>query len=176
MCCDSCPPAPPCGHSRTHLAAAPQTAALATSAAAAGALAYYATADVQRKFELVSATGPLVRLLDPETSHKLGIWTARLGLFPRETRPDPEPLRVQLWGRTFPNPLGEGQQPPQSALLRRGGGATLSSAARILCGAGRLHGKWCCVKGSARPSGVSPLSSSQLTGLRALPVRSSCGV
>jgi dihydroorotate dehydrogenase len=47
-----------------------------------------------------------VRLLDAETSHKLGIWAAKLGTFPVESRPDPDSLRVKLWGRTFPNPLG----------------------------------------------------------------------
>lgn len=73
--------------------------------AAAG---FYATLDVQKKFELASATGPLLRSLDAETSHRIGILAARYGLFPRETRPDAECLKVQLWGRTFPNPIGEG--------------------------------------------------------------------
>ena len=41
-----------------------------------------------------------------ETSHKFGILAARLGLFPRETRPDPPSLRTTVWGREFPNPLG----------------------------------------------------------------------
>ncbi|KAF8069615.1 hypothetical protein HT031_001732 [Scenedesmus sp. PABB004] len=83
-----------------------KVAAAAGGAAALAAVGYYSSLDVQRRFELASATGPLVRLLDPETSHKLGIWAARLGAFPRETRPDPESLRVTLWGRTFPNPIG----------------------------------------------------------------------
>lgn len=59
------------------------------------------------KFQLASATGPLVRTLDAETAHRVGILAARYGLFPKETRPDPESLRVQVWGRTFPNPIGE---------------------------------------------------------------------
>lgn len=83
-----------------------QTAALAGTAAAAGGAAYYATLDAQRRFEVASATGPLLRLLDPELSHRAGILAARFGLFPRETRPDPESLKVTLWGRTFPNPIG----------------------------------------------------------------------
>lgn len=83
-----------------------QTAALAGAAATLGGAAFYSTLDVQRRFELASATGPLVRLLDPETSHKAGILAARLGLFPKETRPDPDSLRVKLWGKTFTNPLG----------------------------------------------------------------------
>lgn len=87
--------------------ASTQTAAVAGTAAAAAAFGYYATLDVPKKFELASATGPLLRTLDAETSHKLGILAAKYGLFPRETRPDPEILKVQLWGRTFPNPIGK---------------------------------------------------------------------
>ncbi|EFN56854.1 hypothetical protein CHLNCDRAFT_22067 [Chlorella variabilis] len=55
---------------------------------------------------LPSAAGPLVRLLDAESSHRFGILAAKLGLFPRETRPDPPSLRTTVWGRQFPNPLG----------------------------------------------------------------------
>ena len=51
--------------------------------------------------------GPLVRLLDVETSHNVGLLAAKLGLFPKETRPDPPSLRTVVWGREFPNPLGE---------------------------------------------------------------------
>ncbi|KAL4443365.1 hypothetical protein ABPG75_011102 [Micractinium tetrahymenae] len=60
----------------------------------------------QLEFDLASATGPLVRLFDVETSHKMGILAAKLGFFPRETRPDPPSLRTTVWGREFPNPLG----------------------------------------------------------------------
>lgn len=62
--------------------------------------------DVNTRFQLASATGPLIRTLDAETAHRVGILAARFGLFPKETRPDPESLKVQLWGRTFPNPIG----------------------------------------------------------------------
>jgi hypothetical protein len=72
------------------------------------ALGFYSGTDAHMKFELASATGPLVRLLDPETSHKLGILAAKMGLFPTETRKDPQSLRVNLWGKQFSNPLGEG--------------------------------------------------------------------
>lgn len=89
--------------------ATPQ-AVVATSAGALGAgLVWYKTTDIQRQFELASASGSLLRLMDPETSHKLGIFAAKMGLFPTETRPDPEVLRVSLWGRQFPNPIGEEQ-------------------------------------------------------------------
>ncbi|KAL4429217.1 hypothetical protein ABPG77_010196 [Micractinium sp. CCAP 211/92] len=60
----------------------------------------------QLHFDLVSTTGPLVRLFDAETAHKIGILAAKLGFFPRETRPDPPSLRTVVWGREFPNPLG----------------------------------------------------------------------
>lgn len=81
---------------------------MATSAGALGAgLVWYKTTDIQRQFELASASGSLLRLMDPETSHKLGIFAAKMGLFPTETRPDPEVLRVSLWGRQFPNPIGK---------------------------------------------------------------------
>jgi dihydroorotate dehydrogenase len=57
-------------------------------------------------FALFSATGPLVRLTDPETAHKIGIWAFKNGLSPVDPRPDPTSLEVRLWGKTFPNPLG----------------------------------------------------------------------
>eukprot|EP00882_Tetradesmus_deserticola_P030848 GHRQ01034824.1.p1 GENE.GHRQ01034824.1~~GHRQ01034824.1.p1 ORF type:complete len:336 (+),score=109.21 GHRQ01034824.1:260-1267(+) len=83
-----------------------QSAALAGGAAVAAALGYYTTLDVQKKFELASAAGPLLRSIDAEEAHRIGILAAKWGLFPRETRSDPDCLRLQLWGRTFPNPIG----------------------------------------------------------------------
>lgn len=71
-----------------------------------GTLMVYRNDFKQLEFDLASATGPLIRSLDMETSHKFGILAARLGLFPRETRPDPPSLRTTVWGREFPNPLG----------------------------------------------------------------------
>lgn len=82
--------------------------------------------------------GPLVRLFDVETSHKIGILAAKLGLFPRETRPDPPSLRTTVWGREFPNPLGGSSNPAFCPLLPiflfpfyptgRGGGAAGEAA------------------------------------------------
>lgn len=83
-----------------------QGAIIAGSAAVAAAVTGYQFLDVSTKFQMASATGPLIRLLDAETAHRVGILAAQYGLFPRETRPDPESLKVQLWGRTFPNPIG----------------------------------------------------------------------
>lgn len=60
----------------------------------------------QLQFDAISATGPVIRLLDPETAHMVGIWAAKAGLFPKETRPDPPCLTTTVWGREFSNPLG----------------------------------------------------------------------
>jgi hypothetical protein len=87
-----------------------QGAVIAGSAAVAAAVTGYQFLDVNTKFQLASSTGPLIRMLDAETAHRVGILAARFGLFPRETRPDPESLKVQLWGRTFPNPIGKPDQ------------------------------------------------------------------
>lgn len=79
---------------------------LATGLATAGGLAYYLNAPVEKQFELASASGGLLRRLDPEVAHKAGVWAAKMGLFPRDDRPDPKSLRTKVWGRTFPNCIG----------------------------------------------------------------------
>ena len=61
----------------------------------------------ETQFSLISAMGPAFRLLDPETTHTLGIEAAKLGMFPKETRPDPAILGLQLWNKQFKNPIGE---------------------------------------------------------------------
>lgn len=60
----------------------------------------------QLQFEAVSATGPLVRLLDAETAHNVGIWATKHGLLPVETRAEPASLATTVWGRDFKNPIG----------------------------------------------------------------------
>ena len=72
----------------------------------AGSFAVYRNDPKQLHFDLVSATGPLVRLLDAETAHNLGIRAAKWGIFPKETRPDPPSLATTVWGRRFSNPIG----------------------------------------------------------------------
>ena len=74
--------------------------------AVAGSLVVYRNDLKQLHYDAISATGPLIRLLDAETAHNLGIWAAKNGLFPRETRPDPPSLITTVWGREFPNPIG----------------------------------------------------------------------
>ena len=48
-----------------------------------------------------------MRLLDGETSHELGILAMKLGLMPKDSRPDPEILKTTVWGKTFSTPVGE---------------------------------------------------------------------
>jgi dihydroorotate dehydrogenase len=76
--------------------------AAAAATAATAAVAFLP--DV--RFEVASLAGPVLQALDPETAHRWGIEMAKLGLFPRDGRLDDPRLRVQLWGRTFSNPIG----------------------------------------------------------------------
>ncbi|KXZ44645.1 hypothetical protein GPECTOR_64g139 [Gonium pectorale] len=80
--------------------------ALLGTVAAGGAAAFYLTADIDTQFALASSTGPLLRMLDPETSHIIGIQAAARGLMPRDTRPDPPSLHTKVFGLSFSNPLG----------------------------------------------------------------------
>jgi dihydroorotate dehydrogenase len=49
---------------------------------------------------------PLFALLDPEYAHRLAVKTAAHGFLPREKRPDPPVLSLEVWGRKFANPIG----------------------------------------------------------------------
>jgi len=48
---------------------------------------------------------PLLKALPPEAAHRASILALRL-MPAREAAPDPAGLRVKLWGRSFPNPVG----------------------------------------------------------------------
>jgi dihydroorotate dehydrogenase len=48
----------------------------------------------------------LLRLLDPERAHDLAVWALARGLGPRDAGPDDPVLAVDLWGLSFPNPVG----------------------------------------------------------------------
>jgi dihydroorotate dehydrogenase len=50
--------------------------------------------------------GPLVRLLPAEAAHTLTVAVLKSGLVPAQPRQDDAILRVNLWGREFPNPVG----------------------------------------------------------------------
>jgi dihydroorotate dehydrogenase len=59
---------------------------------------------------LVDLSVPLFRLLTPEAAHRATIDALRLryrlGFGRRPPADDPASLRVELWGRSFPNPVG----------------------------------------------------------------------
>jgi dihydroorotate dehydrogenase len=44
--------------------------------------------------------------LDAEDAHGLAIRSLKSGLVPRDRRPDPASLGVEVWGRRLPNPIG----------------------------------------------------------------------
>ncbi|XP_031476394.1 dihydroorotate dehydrogenase (quinone), mitochondrial-like isoform X2 [Nymphaea colorata] len=72
--------------------------------------AYVSTADEATfsgwLFDATKLVNPLFALLDPETAHRLAISAAARGFIPREKRPDPSILEVEVWGQKFSNPLG----------------------------------------------------------------------
>jgi dihydroorotate dehydrogenase len=55
---------------------------------------------------LFDAIVPLLRLLPPETAHRLSIRALKAGFAPRQRADDPPSLAVTLWGRRFRNPIG----------------------------------------------------------------------
>ncbi|MDP1840389.1 MAG: quinone-dependent dihydroorotate dehydrogenase [Reyranella sp.] len=48
----------------------------------------------------------LLSRLDAETAHGLAIRTLKSGLLPGDRKADPSSLRVTVWGRQLPNPIG----------------------------------------------------------------------
>ncbi|KAK7308313.1 hypothetical protein VNO77_41915 [Canavalia gladiata] len=57
-------------------------------------------------FSATKLVNPFFALLDPEVAHRLGLSAATRGWVPREKRPDPSSLGLEVWGRKFSNPLG----------------------------------------------------------------------
>lgn len=49
---------------------------------------------------------PILQRIDPEEAHRWSIRALRAGLVPRVAMPDDQVLRITLWGRDFPNPIG----------------------------------------------------------------------
>ncbi len=71
--------------------------------------------------------GPLLRIFDPETAHKITVKALKWGLVPTQKPVKHPSLETELWGITFPNPLGisagfdkDGEVP--DALLSQGFG------------------------------------------------------
>nr|GMD72778.1 dihydroorotate dehydrogenase (quinone), mitochondrial [Ipomoea batatas] len=57
-------------------------------------------------FSATKLVNPFFALLDPEVAHRLAVSAASRGWVPREKRPDPTILGLEVWGRRFSNPLG----------------------------------------------------------------------
>ncbi|KAH7692193.1 Dihydroorotate dehydrogenase (quinone) protein [Dioscorea alata] len=57
-------------------------------------------------FKATRLVNPFFALLDPEFAHNLGVSAAARGWVPREKRPDPAILGLEVWGRKFSNPIG----------------------------------------------------------------------
>ncbi|RLN59827.1 hypothetical protein BBJ28_00010373 [Nothophytophthora sp. Chile5] len=56
--------------------------------------------------QLAEPMMPVVRMFDPETAHQIAVQCARFGLTPKDDQPDASLLAVDVFGQTFPNPLG----------------------------------------------------------------------
>ena len=84
-----------------------QRRALLGGAGAAGGLLLAYGGDANRlHFDAAGAAQGALRLLDSETAHNAALQAAKLGLTPRELRPDPPILGSTVWGRHFSNPIG----------------------------------------------------------------------
>ncbi|XP_072975947.1 dihydroorotate dehydrogenase (quinone), mitochondrial [Typha angustifolia] len=72
--------------------------------------AYVSTADEAKfcgwLFKATKVVNPLFALLDAEVAHQLAVSAAAHRLIPKEKRPDPEILGLEVWGRKFTNPVG----------------------------------------------------------------------
>ena len=56
--------------------------------------------------DLFPLVGPLLRLMDPETAHRLTVRAMATGLVPRASGPDAPELAITALGIDFPNPVG----------------------------------------------------------------------
>ncbi|KAK9990273.1 hypothetical protein SO802_025258 [Lithocarpus litseifolius] len=57
-------------------------------------------------FSATKLVNPFFALLDPEVGHRLAVSAAARGWIPREKRPDPSNIGLEVWGRKFSNPIG----------------------------------------------------------------------
>ncbi|KAJ8759329.1 hypothetical protein K2173_006849 [Erythroxylum novogranatense] len=57
-------------------------------------------------FNATKLVNPFFALLDAEVAHRLAVSAAARGWVPREKRPDPSNLELEVWGRKFSNPVG----------------------------------------------------------------------
>jgi hypothetical protein len=87
----------------------PRFAVLAATAVAGFGTVVSCLDDATRsrvQFATFGAATPLMRVMDPETAHNVGIALLSAGIAPQETRPDPPQLAIERWGLRFPNPVG----------------------------------------------------------------------
>ena len=56
--------------------------------------------------DLFPLASPLLRVLPPETAHSLTLRTLSAGFGGWAGEADPPVLRMHVWGRDFPNPIG----------------------------------------------------------------------
>lgn len=56
--------------------------------------------------DFYSVIGPALRLLPPETAHRLTLKALAAGFGPRQYGPDEPMLASRVWGLDFTNPLG----------------------------------------------------------------------
>ncbi|KAL3502303.1 hypothetical protein ACH5RR_036752 [Cinchona calisaya] len=82
----------------------------ATIALLIGGGAYASTVDEATfcgwLFSATKLVNPFFAFLDPEVAHRLGVSAAARGWVPREKRPDPSTLGLEVWGKRFSNPIG----------------------------------------------------------------------
>ncbi|KAL9660085.1 hypothetical protein QQ045_024896 [Rhodiola kirilowii] len=75
-----------------------------------GGGAYVSTADEATfcgwLFSATKLVNPFFALLDAETAHRIAVTAAARGWVPREKRPDPTILGIEVWERKFSNPVG----------------------------------------------------------------------
>ncbi|KAK2972442.1 hypothetical protein RJ640_003868 [Escallonia rubra] len=57
-------------------------------------------------FSATKLVNPFFAYLDPEVAHRLAVTAAARGWVPKEKRPDPSILGLEVWGRRFSNPIG----------------------------------------------------------------------
>lgn len=56
--------------------------------------------------DLYRLTRPLLACISPETAHLLAVRALTSGIVPSRSEPDDPALALELWGLSFPNPLG----------------------------------------------------------------------
>ncbi|XP_022908668.2 dihydroorotate dehydrogenase (quinone), mitochondrial [Onthophagus taurus] len=73
----------------------------------AGGFGFYGAMDyVKNKESFYQRLIPIIHVLEPETAHKLAVFAGKYRLYPKSSFSDPDSLKVKLFGKEFPNPIG----------------------------------------------------------------------